>query len=168
MILLPDLSHISIYAAYLSLACVMVWVGVRGGGPERACAVVLFLMLVLQVGLRNIAGHGQLLDHLDWPTLAADIFGTIALVAITLYADRVWIIRALTLQGLALFSHLLQTMAEMTGYTFVTLGIWPTMLIMPLMIIGTELHQFRLRRDGKDRDWVPLQKYEAIRKELDL
>ena len=164
----PDVTYLSIFGAYIAFAIVMVWAGWRGGGPERAGVLVLLGMLVLQITTRNIEGELQALEAFDWPTFLADLFGAAAFIVIAIWADRVWPIRAWTLQGLAVLGHLLQASAEMIGYTFVALGIWPTMLVMPLLVIGTEAHQYRLRRDGKDRDWVPLKQYADIREELDL
>jgi hypothetical protein len=110
----------------------------KGGGPERAMAIILMAM----------AGADQALHlfvpprfaSIDTGHLAIDLAAAIATTVLALVAHRFWPMIAAVLQILPLTAHVGKA-ADMS---------WPLLLLLAL---ATWRHMRRLRATGSDRSW---------------
>lgn len=160
----PDLTDPRLWPIYGFAVLVALPVLVFGGKPERYLLGVVVLMLPLQLLLLNYLGRWQVFQTVDGTSVATDLIGLAGITVIMLYADRVWTIFAFGLQLIAVLGHFLHSVVFLERYSYVTFKTWPTMLIIPLILLGTILYQLRKRSGGTVRDWYPYKKMAEFRR----
>lgn len=124
----------------------------KGGGPERAMAIILMTM----------AGADQALHlfvpprfaSIDTGHLAIDLAAAIATTLLALVAHRFWPMIAAVFQILPLTAHVGKA-ADMSVHpiayqTMQVAASWPLLLLLAL---ATWRHMRRLRANGSDRSW---------------
>jgi len=124
-----------------------------GGGPERIGAAVYALSVVVT--------HLALLmhDHMWWDletgVLIVDATTFLIFVLIALKANRFWPLWVSALLGIALLGHLGRFVMPDTYWRAyaIVLVMW-SYPILALMVLGTFLHQRRLKLQGVDRSWT--------------
>lgn len=125
----------------------------KGGAPERLCAWVILLMAVAQyVGFALI---GRVFKTLDVVSLSVDLIGLVGMTAIALHANRTWPLWTSAMQLLSCASHLGRDISDrVEPLVYSILKSAPTFLVFLILMIGTAMHQLRLRKLGQDTDWV--------------
>jgi len=86
---------------------------------------------------------------------ALDAMAAIALLAIGLFANRIYTLWIGSLQILALSAHLVSYFTREAGLTlpFTIMYILPSYFQIALLLWGTHLHARRVRRFGQYRSW---------------
>lgn len=140
----------------LALACWR-W----GAGPEKACAIVLLLMKLLDLPYHWISGRGVNFLTVDVGHAAIDVSASVALVLIALRANRLYPLCMAGFQLISLISHLTRAAMEQTApLAYSILMIAPSYLLIGTLALGLFLHRRRLMRYGPYRSWrsgsVPL------------
>jgi hypothetical protein len=125
----------------------------RGGAPERWIATVVLVMLVI-----DRIGHPFLsatdLATFDTLHLFIDFAGFGGLLLVMIRARRFWPLWACSFQLLSLASHATSAMsAQLPPAIPAILAIAPSYLILASLVLGTALHQARLKRHGSDPPW---------------
>ena len=166
MAFFPDFADSRIWSVYVAAFSLLSLTLIFGGKPERWGVGVLALMLVAQNSVVALFTEKDIFLSIDPASLTADLIGLVGFTVIILNARRLWPILAFALQLLTVLGHLLQTTSEMVAYTYVTFKSYPTMTIVVVAALASIAHQFRLRRNGEDPDWVAYRAYAQFRKEL--
>lgn len=125
----------------------------KGGPPERLCAAVLVAMYVIQMAAILVVPRR--FEKFDPTGLAVDLMAFAAMTAIALCADRKWLLWTAALQLLACGAHLVRILSikvEPLVYGIMKSG--PTVAVICILVLGTEMHRRRLRRNGVDPSWV--------------
>lgn len=125
----------------------------RGGAPERWFAVILVLMLATDRIGHQIIGSTNL-EAIDRLHLFIDFASFGAMVLVMVRARRFWPIWACSFQLLSLASHATSLMnAGVPPIIPAVLAVAPSYLLCVSLVLGTVLHQARLRRHGNDPPW---------------
>lgn len=126
----------------------------KGGGPERAMAWLLLLMLVTDQALHQLVLPTYL--AVDTGHLLIDLMAAAATLAIALTAHRFWPMIAAALQFLPLLAHSTRAIElDLHPAAYLTMQVAASWLLPPLLVAATWRHQRRLERNGSDRSWQP-------------
>ena len=124
----------------------------RGGGPERAMAVIAAFMLLSDQVLHLLSPPEY--ANLDHGHLAIDVFGAISTVTLALIAYRFWPMIAAALHILPLLAHLSRYLdIHLHPSAYMIMQVALSWLVPPLLMVATWRHQQRVRRNGNDRSW---------------
>ena len=145
--------HIASFAAAF-LACLL-YVFTVGGKPERTAILAqfgAFLMSMFAISFHSIPAR-----HLPIGLALVDVILALALMALSLRANRLWPILLAGMQVATVFAHFARLLAfplPPAGYViFVQLWAWPMLIVTA---IGAHNHHLRVGRWGDERDWKPL------------
>ena len=125
-----------------------------GAAPERIAAA---LYLAGIIGSAAAGAGGSPLDgfrHVDALLLAVDAGLAVALTALTIRANRLWLIVAASCQWLAVLGHVVRSLAPgiiPTSYAFLAM-IWSWPMVV-LLLGGTIAHQRRRLAGRTISDW---------------
>ena len=135
------------YWLQLALAIIVVaYCWRKGGQPERAAAMVLPAMSLLDPIYHAIWGQVTTYDRINVGHLVIDAAAFLAFLAIALRADRLWTIWLASTQLIAVLSHFLQGVAPMHPWVYAAMNRGPSWLEIMLLFAGTALYQRRMRR----------------------
>lgn len=124
----------------------------RGGAPERWFAYILAGMLVTdRLGHLLIGAENQ--TAINGLHLIIDLASFGAMMTVMIGARRLWPIWACSFQLLSVASHATLIMDQLPAVVPKILGIAPSYGILASLLLGSLLHQARLKRDGKDPPW---------------
>ncbi|HWT42155.1 MAG TPA: hypothetical protein VN034_03060 [Sphingopyxis sp.] len=115
-------------------------------------AMILIAMLIADQALHLFVPAR--LDALDSGHLAIDLFAAIATMALALTAHRFWPLAAAALQLLPLLAHFSRA-ADLSVHpaAYLTMQVFASWLLPPLLVLGTWRHRKRLRTCGSDPSW---------------
>lgn len=124
----------------------------KGGGPERMMALILIAMLVADQALHLIVPAR--FEALDAGHLVIDLAAAAATLALALNAHRFWPLAAAALQLLPLLAHFSRA-ADISVHpiAYLTMQVFASWLLPPLLALGTWRHRRRLLIFGSDRSW---------------
>jgi hypothetical protein len=124
----------------------------KGGGPERVMALILIAMLVADQVLHLLVPAR--FEALDAGHLAIDVAAAAATLALALKAHRFWPLGAAALQLLPLLAHFSRA-ADISVHpiAYLTMQVFASWLLPPLLALGTWRHRRRLLTCGSDRSW---------------
>lgn len=124
----------------------------KGGGPERAMALILIAMAAADQILHLFIPPR--FTSVDAGHLAIDLAAAAASVTLALLAHRFWPMLAAVLQILPLMAHI-GKVADITVHpvAYLTMQVSASWLLPPLLVFATWRHQKRLRTNGSDRSW---------------
>ena len=135
------------YWLQLALAIIVVaYCWRKGGQPERAAAMVLPAMYLLDPIYHAIWGQVTTYDRINVGHLVIDAAAFLAFLAIALRADRLWTIWLASTQLIAVLSHFLQGVAPMHPWVYAAMNRGPSWLEIMLLFAGTALYQRRMKR----------------------
>jgi len=140
-------------ACFLTLLFLATFYALRkGGGPERAMALILIAMLAADQALHLFVPAR--FATLDTGHLAIDLAAAAATLALALTAHRFWPLAAAALQLLPLLAHFSRA-ADMSVHpaAYLTMQVFASWLLPPLLAFGTWRHQRRLRTGGSEPSW---------------
>lgn len=140
-------------ACFLTLLFLATFYALRkGGSPERAMAFILLAMLAADQLLHLVAPAR--FTSLDTGHLAIDLTASAATLALALTAHRFWPLGAAALQFLPLLAHISRA-ADISVHpiAYLTMQVFASWLLPPLLALGTWRHRMRLRTCGSDRSW---------------
>lgn len=125
----------------------------KGGGPERAMALILIAMALADQVLHLYIP--PTFTSVDTGHLAIDLAAAAASVTLALTAHRFWPMLAAVLQLLPLMAHVGKA-ADMSVHpvAYLTMQVSASWLLPPLLVFATWRHQKRLRASGSDRSWL--------------
>lgn len=140
-------------AIFLLLMLVAIGYALRkGGGPERAMALIAATMIASDQALHLLVPPEY--TSLDIGHLAIDLLGASSTMFLALMAYRFWPMIAASLHILPLLAHLsryFDIMLHPAAYLIMQVASsWP---VGPLLIMATWHHQRRIRQFGSDRSW---------------
>lgn len=142
--------HTILYNALL-VTCVP-YALLRGGAPERWCAVVAFLATLLST--LALSRSAIVYQDAEVGTLIVDGLALAAFFGVALFADRFWPLLVAGLQADAVIIHICKLVRPdmlPLGYA-IGLSIWSYPILM-LLAIGTARHRRRLAARGRDPAW---------------
>jgi hypothetical protein len=150
MILSNAMIRIAIF--HLFLLAALIYALRKGGGPERAMALILIAMSLSDLSLHQFVPPR--FASLDAGHLAIDVAAAAATLLLALTAHRFWPMIAAALQFLPLLAHLSRA-ADVTiqPVAYLTMQVGPSWLLPPLLALATWRHQKRVRMIGSDRSW---------------
>lgn len=124
----------------------------KGGGPERAMALILIAMAASDQMLHLFVPPR--FTSVDAGHLAIDLAAAAASVTLALTAHRFWPMLAAVLQLLPLMAHVGKA-ADMSVHpvAYLTMQVAASWLLPPLLVFATWRRQKRLRTNGSDRCW---------------
>lgn len=126
----------------------------KGGGPERATALVILGMFTADRCYHLILHKGVTLASVDIFHAGLDLAATIALVVIALRANRMYTLWIAGLQLIALSAHLAREMTEaMSPIAYAILYILPSYFQISVLALGLLMHRKRLGLYGPYREW---------------
>ena len=135
------------YWLQLALAIIVVaYCWRKGGQPERAAAMVLPAMYLLDPIYHAIWGQVTTYDRINVGHLVIDAAAFLAFLAIAVRADRLWTIWLASTQLIAVLSHFLQGVAPMHPWVYAAMNRGPSWLEIMLLFAGTALYQRRMKR----------------------
>ena len=140
-------------AAFLILMLVAIGYALRkGGGPERALALIAATMIASDQALHLLIPPEY--AGLDVGHLAIDLFGAGATMFLALIAYRFWPMIAAALHILPLLAHLSRFFdIALHPAAYLTMQVASSWLVGPLLSLATWRHQSRIRRFGSDPSW---------------
>lgn len=124
----------------------------KGGGPERAMALILIAMLLADQLLHIFVPPR--FSGVDMGHLLIDLVAAAATFALAMTAHRFWPMPAAVLQVLPLMAHIVKAL-DLSVYpvVYLTMQVAASWLVPPLLAFATWRHQKRLRTIGTDRSW---------------
>lgn len=140
-------------AAFLILMLVAIGYALRkGGGPERAMALIAATMIASDQALHLLVPPEY--ASLDVGHLAIDLFGASSTMFLALIAYRFWPMIAAALHILPLLAHLSRHFDfALHPAAYLIMQVSSSWLVPPLLIVATWRHQKRLKRNGNDPSW---------------
>ena len=134
------------------LAAALVYALRKGGGPERAMALILIAMLIADQLLHLFIPPR--FGAVDAGHLAIDLIAAAATFALAMTAYRFWPMPAAALQILPLMAHIGRALElSVHPIAYLTMQVAGSWLLPPLLAFATWQHQKRLRISGSDRSW---------------
>lgn len=136
----------------LLLSVVMLW---RGGGPERAAALIWLVLLIGMDKLYHLI-FSELYQLRGVDAFHAGLDTTMALLAafFAIYANRTWPLWFAGFQLISVFGHIARELTEaMSPVTYAIVTIAPSWGMLAAMAGGFVQHRKRLGRFGPYRDW---------------
>lgn len=125
---------------------------VRGGKPEKAGALIILGMVVLQFA--SLALKPSVYNEVDVASVVVDGVGAVAFTMLAVHAMRVWPIWAASLQILSLTSHFARNIdSREEPLVYVAMKSGPTFLVIVALLLGTLAHIRRVRINGSDPGW---------------
>lgn len=150
MVCLVAMLRIAIF--HILLLAALVYALRKGGGPERAMALILIAMFVSDLSLHQFVPPR--FTSVDSGHLAIDIMAAAATLLLALMAHRFWPLIAAALQFLPILAHLTRlTEIAIQPIAYQTMQVGPSWLLAPLLAVATWRHQERVRTNGSDRSW---------------
>lgn len=135
------------------LLTVLVYALRKGGGPERAMALILIAMALADQILHLFVPPR--FSSIDTGHLAIDLIAAGATLLLALTAHRFWPIPATVLQIFPLMAHVGKAMEiSVHPAAYQTMQVAASWLLPPLLALATWRHQRRLRANGNDRSWL--------------
>ena len=136
-------------------AAILTYGLIRGDQPERWCALILTIGIVLDriilhsIGLRSF-------EQFDASRLAIDGLQMILLFAVALRANRVYPIAIASGQLIAVMGSLSAIFVQ-AGFNYAYWAMTQLPLLLQLLILGfgTHLHRRRVARIGNYNSWSP-------------
>lgn len=124
----------------------------KGGGPERAMALILIAMLLADQLLHLFVP--PFFGGVDTGHLLIDLIAAAATFGVAMTAHRFWPMPAAVLQFLPLMAHIGKA-ADLAVHpiAYLTMQVAASWLLPPLLALATWRHQRRLRTNGTDRSW---------------
>ncbi len=124
----------------------------KGGGPERAMALILIAMLLADQLLHLFVP--PCFSGVDMGHLLIDLIAAGATFAVAMTAHRFWPMPAAVLQFLPLMAHIGKALdLSVHPVVYLTMQVAASWLLPPLLAFATWRHQKRLRTNGSDRSW---------------
>lgn len=137
---------------HLLLLAALVYALRRGGGPERAMALILVAMSASDLLLHQFVPPR--FTSLDSGHLAIDLAAAAATMILALAAHRFWPMAAAVLQLLPLLAHFSEAVSvSVHPIAYLTMQVGASWLLPPLLMLATWRHRQRLRSNGADRSW---------------
>jgi hypothetical protein len=141
---------VEIFYAILALCCL--YATVRGGTPERIGAAIFLGAAILTTAALSAPSA-------RWGTVEAGVFAVDvvmlgALIALALFAERLWPLWVTALQLIGTAGHAAKLASPEVireAYAFV-MAFW-SYPMLSLLVFGTWNHQRRLARFGVDKSW---------------
>ncbi len=128
----------------------------RGGAPERAVAIILLAGTLstwaVAIGVNgSTAGHFITVEH---GVLLVDCLMLVALMGVSLVADRFWPLWMTALHAFGIVGHLAKAIApEIMTNVYLAAHLFSAYPGLILLALATHWHRQRLRRDGHDWSW---------------
>lgn len=144
-----SLLEVIFLAFFVSAIAFAFW---KGGGPERAVAVSFWAASLLTLAVATTVNLR--FQQVELGILAVDAILLLALLIIAVKANRRWTLLVATMQILIVMGHTAKAVhpnLARSAYVMVTES-WPFLQLTVLMI-GTEFHRQRRKRDGYVRSW---------------
>lgn len=137
---------------HLLLLTALVYALRKGGGPERAMALIIIAMSVSDLLLHQFVPPR--FTSLDAGHLAIDLSAAAATMVLALTAHRFWPMAAAVLQLLPLLAHFSKAVSvSIHPVAYLTMQVGASWLLPPLLVFATWRHRRRIRTTGSDRSW---------------
>lgn len=141
------------YIASLVLGLAML---LRGGGPERAIAVMFTGVLMMPLIIFRLlkTGGTMMFGDLAMIYVALDVIALGGFVLIALNANRNYPLWIAGFQMVAVGAHLVRGIIDsVSPVAYVVLAVGPSYGQLLLMLAGFLRHRARIRQFGSYRDW---------------
>lgn len=141
------------YVASLLMGLAML---LRGGGPERATAVMFTGVLMMPLIIFRLwsTGGTMMFGDLAPVYVALDVIALVGFVLIALNANRNYPMWIAGFQMVAVGAHLVRGVVDtISPMAYVMLAVGPSYAQLCLMLAGFVRHRLRIRRFGAYRDW---------------
>jgi hypothetical protein len=137
------------YAIQVAASGYALW---RGGAPERLTGLAL-LAAAASTGILQ-RDSPSLFSGLEIGVMIVDLLLLMAMVAITLHADRFWPAWITALHALGSGAHLAKAISpDVIRLVYALLAAAWSYPIVLVLVIGTLRHSQRIRARGWDLDW---------------
>ena len=137
------------YAIQVAASGYALW---RGGAPERLTGLAL-LAAAASTGILQ-RDSPSLFSGLEIGVMIVDLLLLMAMVAITLHADRFWPAWITALHALGSGAHLAKAISpDVIRLAYAVMSVVWSYPIMILLMVGTVRHSRRIRAQGADLDW---------------
>ena len=141
-------------AQTVAFVAIAAWAFWKGGGPEKSMAAVLLAMKLCDAAYHAIWDVELDFATTEWFHFTSDILVCAAMVAIALFANRMYTLWMAAFQIIAVNAHLARELVEgIAPIAYVILYIAPSYFQIILLACGIWLHRGRLGRFGPYRDW---------------
>lgn len=127
----------------------------KGGAPERIAAVIILLATLFT--LLVAPDKSWVFGSVHAGIFAVDLCMFVALVVLSLYADRFWPLWMSAMQGFGVFGHISVWLApSIKPVVYAATHAVASYPILLLLILATYRHRRRVSALGADRSWADL------------
>ena len=124
----------------------------RGGAPERLTGLALLIAAASTGFLQR--DFPSLFVGVEVGVMIVDVLLLLAMIVITLYADRFWPVWVTALHALGSGAHLAKAISpDVIRLVYAVLAAAWSYPIVLVLVIGTMRHSQRIRARGWDLDW---------------
>ena len=140
---------IAIFSIIAGTVAVAFW---RGGGPERAVAIVLLASFLFQNAGRAIIPASA--HTVDAVRLATDVLLTLSLLLISMRARRFWPLPVVSMQLIMTGAHVARAIeVDVSQWSYMLMNTGLSSFMLVLVLVGVKHHQRRLATFGRDPSW---------------
>jgi hypothetical protein len=137
---------------YLFLLACCAYVALRGAAPEKIGAAIILVGSILStVALTSPARR---FTTVEVGVLLVDIAAFVALLVLSLRAERFWPLWVTALQSIATVAHAVKLIESdlIRAVYAIVMGLW-TYPVLLIIVFGTWNHRRRLAKFGVDKSW---------------
>jgi hypothetical protein len=141
---------IPIYYTILLACCA--YVALRGAAPEKIGVSIIFVGSILSTAA--LSNPAVRFNSMEIGVFLVDVATSVALLILSLRAERLWPLWVTALQLIATAAHAVKLVEPgmiRAAYAIV-MGLW-TYLVLLIIVWGAWNHQRRLTRFGADPSW---------------
>jgi len=139
-----------VYYSFLLACCA--YVALRGAAPEKIGAAIILVGSILStVALTSPARR---FTSVEVGVFLVDVAALLALLGLSLRAERFWPLWVTALQFIATAAHAVKFIDSnlIRAVYAIVMGLW-TYPVLLIIVFGTWNHQRRLARFGVDKSW---------------
>ena len=142
----------ALYTAIVAVTILAFW---KGGGPERAVAAAFWLAMIVPHRIFHLTtGWTVVVDTIDIPHAALDLFFLFVVCAIAIQANRMYPLWFAALQLVAVMAHLARAATpDIAPIAYAVMYLGPSYLQTIVLGVGVWRHIRRKGRHGPYPDW---------------
>jgi hypothetical protein len=124
-----------------------------GGRPERYGGIILLLWLGSERAYHLMGAPSDIFIRVDPIVMMLDTMAFFALLALAMFANRVWPVVAASIQTVVILGHISALVDPRMQRAYWVMTQIPPLFVALAILAGAIAHRARVRRIGAYRDW---------------